>query len=316
MVHVKSAVFSIIMTYIVVLSVAIAGAGTIGDINSDDKIGLVESIYALKVASGVTGEGFQEGDLLAKTFYTVIEESSGGQICVIEFEFVAPTSLKGSEWQYVTDDTWIKGCLEEYIPDEEALLPYQLTNGVLEITFPDGEDYPVWPVRLVTRFSDNFLTSDPDGTSTWYFDKETVDKKIDPKVKFTQDILSANPWYTVETYLEDPENPSCNGRFMFDGNITMNVQWDEEGAYSEFSGVYALHSGSVITVHDQKVETETIHSYTPERISTIKSVIRNDGSTGGTGTVKIWFKNKVDAESYLNSVSGGELCFPSENLDG
>lgn len=281
-----------------------------GDVNNDGKIDLVESVYALRVVSQTTSAVFTTDDLNGKTFYEVHEESSGGEICIIESRYDTSTgTVAGKEWRYINDDTWIEGCEEEYIPNDADELSFELTtDGALAITVAQGEE--PWVIRLVERFSDNFLTSNMDGTATWYFTREKVNAVVDPKIKFTQAILANNYWYIVETYPDDPEHPDCNGKFDFDGNITLQVQWQDGDDSDAATGVYALHTGSLITHHDQKVETETIWTYSPDEIRTVKTVLHENGSTDGTGTVKRWFKDKSTAENYLTNLGNATTCFP------
>ncbi len=288
--------FSLFVTISLGLVATSADAEVIGDINNDDKIDLVESIYALRVISQSTGSGFVPNDLEGKTFFEVHQNSLGNQICILEFQYDS-TNVTGKEWRYINDDSWLPGCEEEYIYGEEAVMPYTLNNGVIEIDFGSSEG--PWQTRLVEKFADNYLTSNMDGTATWYFRKDKVNSIVDPKIKFTQDILSVNYWYVVETYTDDPDHPDCNGKFDFDGKITLNVQYQDGGTPGATSAVYALHTGSLITNHDQKVEVETISTYSPEEISTVKTVLREDGSTDGTGTVKRWFRDKSAAESFF-----------------
>lgn len=293
-----------------VLLVAVtAGAAVKGDINDDNKIDLVESIYALRVVGQSTGAMFIADDLAGKTFYEVLPNSSGNQICIIEGLYSADT-VHAKEWQYINDDSWLPGCLEEYVPNEEADMSYTIDNGAIALILSPEE---TWVTNLVARFDDNLLVSTIDGTAMWYFSKDRVNELVDPKIKFTQEILSANPWYIIETYPEDPDNPDCNGKFVFDGNITLTVSWEDSSTGGSENGAYFNLNGSVSMNHDQKNETETIWTYSADEITTVKSVLRDDGSTDGTGTVKLWFKNKADAEAFLNSKSR-PLCFPAESV--
>lgn len=289
------------------LVAATAGAAVKGDINDDSKIDLIESIYALRVVSQSTGAMFTADDLTGKTFYEVQPNSSGGQICIIEALYSADT-VHAKEWQYINDDSWLPGCLEEYVPNEEADMSYTIENGAISLILGPGE---TWVTNLVARFDDNLLVSTIDGTAMWSPSKERINELVDPKFKFTQEILSANPWYIVETYPEDPDNPDCNGKFVFDGNITLTVSWDDSGTGGSQDAVYFNLNGSVSMNHDQKNETETISTYSADQITTVKTVLRDDGSTDGSGTVKYWFKNKADAEAFLTSNSR-PLCYPAE----
>lgn len=275
-----------------------ASADVKGDINNDNKIDLVESIYALRVASQSTGAGFQPTDLDGRVFYEVIEDSMSNQICVIEQQY-GPSSVTAREWWYINDDSWIAGCDENYVPNGEAVIRYEIKNGVVELAIDTAS---TWQIRLVEKFTDNYLTSNPDGTATWYFTKEKVNAMVDPKIKFTQDILSANYWYIVETTPGVPNYLDCKGKFDFDGNITLTVQRQDDSGPGVVNRVYAQHNGSLITHYDEKIETETIWTYSPDEISTIKTVLHADGDTVGTGIVKRWYRDSADAEA--------SDCFP------
>ena len=126
--------FSLFVTISLGLVATSADAEVIGDINNDDKIDLVESIYALRVISQSTGSGFVPNDLEGKTFFEVHQNSLGNQICILEFQYDS-TNVTGKEWRYINDDSWLPGCEEEYIYGEEAVMPYTLNNGVIEIDF-------------------------------------------------------------------------------------------------------------------------------------------------------------------------------------
>jgi hypothetical protein len=79
------------------------------------------------------------------------------------------------------------------------------------------------------------------------------------------------------------------------------VSWDDSGTVGSQDAAYFNLNGSVSVSHDQKNETETILTYSADQITTVKSVLRNDGNTDGSGTVKLWFKNIADAEVFLGS---------------
>lgn len=289
-----------------VLIAAPAEADLKGDINNDNKIDLVESIYALRVASQTTGAGFIADDLNGKDYYEVYENSSGNEICIIEYQY-GPSSVTRKEWRYVNDDSWLEGCEEEYVPDNEPVSTYTINNGVIKIIMAKGNNSS--EISLVERFTDNLLTSTINGVATWHFTRGKVNSTVDPKIKFTQDILSANYWYVVATYPDNPDNPDCIGQFDFDGNITLTVQRLDDGPLDEHTRAYALQNGILITQHDQKIETETISTNNAEEIKTIKTVLNENGTTDGTGAVIRWFTNRSGAEAFLNSM-GKTICFP------
>jgi hypothetical protein len=139
-----------------------AGAAVKGNINDDNKIDLVESIYALRVAGQSTDAMFTGDDLTTgKTFYEVLPNSSGNQICIIEGLYSADT-IHAKEWQYINDDSWLPGCLEEYVPGEEAVMSYTINNGTIELILSPEE---TWITNLVARFDDNLFFSTIDGTA-------------------------------------------------------------------------------------------------------------------------------------------------------
>lgn len=298
---------AVIALFIMALySASDSSAAIKGDINADNKIDLVESIYSLQIASGNTGKHFLSTDLDGNTFYEIHKDTPTNQTCIVELQF-GPTSIAAKEWLYLNDDSWIIGCEEDYIPGDEASLPYALNNGVLEITIT-GEPDP-FEIRLVERFDDNFLTASVDGTQTWYFTEGRVNSLVDPEIAFTQAILSANPWYIVEVFPDDPNNPNCNGKFQFDGNLSLTVLWDDSGNPGVETGVYFVQNGAVTTSHDQKVETENIVTYSDQEINTIKTVLNADGTNDGTGVKKRWYQDEADAVAFLTSNSATS-CFP------
>lgn len=294
------------------LLVAQAIAAVPGDVDGNNKIDLVEAIYALRVTGQSTGNSFTPDNLVGKTFFDIQEDSTGGETCIIETK-VLETEIQAKEWLYINDNQWIPGCQEEYVPNESGSFPYEIVGGVLNLDL--GEE--IWPTQLVETFEECYLTSNPDGTATWYFTKDKVNAQLDPPAKFSQELLSANPWYPVEVAPQAPDDPDCNGEWTFDGNITMTVNFVDEGVLGVGTGNYLIHEGNFSSYHDGKYETDTIQSFSgatlneATQITAFKSVLRTDGTTSGTGTHRIYFKNKTDAITYLNG-KGKPSCYPTD----
>jgi hypothetical protein len=291
------------------LLAAQAYAAIPGDIDADNKIDLVEAIYALRVASQSTGNSFTPSLLAGKTFFQIEANSTGGETCIIESQVVGNT-IEAKEWLYINDDHWTLGCQEEYVPGETGSFPYTIEEGVLKLDL-GGE---IWPTHLVEAFEESYLTSNPDGIATWYFTRDKVNALLDPSAKFTQALLSANPWYPLEVAPQDPTHPDCNGTFTFDGKITLTVGYDDNGVLVQATGQYLVHEGNLSTCHDGKCETDTIQSFEgatidqATKITAIKTVLRSDGSSEGTGTKRIYFKIKQDLIDYLAAL-GLPSCF-------
>ncbi len=287
-----------------------AQAAIPGDIDANDKINLVEAIYALRVLSQSTDKSFTPGHLAGKTFFEIQENSTGGETCIIESKIVGET-IEAKEWLYINDDHWTEGCQEEYVPEESSTLPYTIENGILSVDL--GEE--VWPIQLVEAFAESYLVANPDGPTTWYFTREKVNTLLDPPLKFTQPLLSANPWYPLEIAPQDPSHPDCNGTFTFDGAITLTVAYYDDGVPGEATGQYLLHEGNLSSCHDGKCETDTIQSFVGEtlaeatQVTAIKSVLRSDGTSDGSGVKRVYFKNKAELIAYLATL-GLPSCFP------
>jgi hypothetical protein len=66
--------------------------------------------------------------------------------------------------------------------------------------------------------------------------------------------------------------------------------------------------GNLSSGHDAKYETDTVQSFNATmlsqatKITVVKTVLRSDGSNAGTGTKRIYFKNKQDLTDYLISI--------------
>ncbi len=278
-----------------------------GDINDDNKIDLVEAIYALKITTQSNGNALSRDLIDDRTFFSIHENSTGGETCIIEASYDGATSqVTAQEWLYINDNNWTPGCLEEYIPNETGTFPYTIVNGVLEMDIGSV----VWPTELIEISNDNYLMSNPDGFETWYFSKDKVDSLLGPQLQFTQAMLSANSWYPVEVSSLSPTAINCNGIFIFDGFITQTAQFIENGNTESISGAYLLHEGKLSSFHDSKIETEIVESMTENYFVSIKSVLRVDGTTNGTGDKRIYIKNKQYAKAYM--AAGGvnvSSCF-------
>jgi hypothetical protein len=97
----------------------------------------------------------------------------------------------------------------------------------------------------------------------------------------------------------------------------MTVKFVDGGVPGEASGSYLIHEGNFSSFHDDKYETDTIQSFNAATLSqateihAFKSVLRGDGTTVGTGTDRIYFKNKADAVNYLASKQK-QSCYPTD----
>jgi hypothetical protein len=294
------------------LFVTRAFAAVPGDIDDNNKVDLVEAIYALRAISQSNGSGFTPGHVVGKTFFQIEKNSTGGETCIIESTF-GETTVAAKEWLYVNDDHWVEGCQEEYIPNEAGTFSYEIVQGILTLSI-SGEN---WTNQLVEEFEESWLTANPDGPSLWYFSRDKVNSLLEPPAKFTQELLSANPWYLIETYPLLPTDTDCNGKFLFDSKMTLTVEYVDNEIPGQASGTYLVHEGNLTTVHDSKVETDTIQSYNAPtlagatQMTAIKSVLKSDGSTDGTGTRREYFKNRQEAIAFLTA-KGKPSCFPAE----
>ncbi|MCP3950735.1 MAG: hypothetical protein GY697_00720 [Desulfobacterales bacterium] len=291
-----------------------AVAGMKGDINDDSRIDLIEAVYALRVATQTTGMVFSPDLIEDKTLYSILE-NNWGETCVLEFSFAATTpQVTMQEWLYINDDSWIPGCVEEYVPGDSGTFPYEIVDGIIEFSI-DGE---IWPVNLVEVFADNYLTSNPDGLDTWNFTQDKVNTLLEPQEKFSQSLLSTNPWYPVEVYDQFPGVIDCNGVFSFDGNLTQTAQFVEDGSPVTLTGPYLVHEGNLTTyhesTHDSKYVTETLISKNDHFLTAVKSVLHADGTTGETGDERIYFKNIQYAKAYI-AARGNDVADCFEDTD-
>ena len=114
--------------------------------------------------------------------------------------------------------------------------------------------------------------------------------------EFTQEIVSANPWYRVEYGVENEVDVAyCNGVFTYDGNNNLTVSWAENGNTESVTVSYAITDGKVVVPHDGKTETETLLTFENSVITTDSATV--EGGSTYSGNVK-WFKNQVDAEAF------------------
>ncbi len=152
---------------------------------------------------------------------------------------------------------------------------------------------------------------DTDCNTYFFFDRQkALDFRDQKNGLFTQEIVSANPWYRVEYGVENEVDVAyCNGVFVYDGNNNLTVSWSDPEDSGTVTLPYEITDGKVVTSHDGKTETETLLTFENDVIITDKVAVEDDGSTH-SGKV-MWFINQADAEAFLSNYSNPEAsnCF-------
>ncbi len=146
-----------------------------------------------------------------------------------------------------------------------------------------------------------------DCSTYFFFDRQkALDFRDQQNGLFTQEIVSANPWYRVEYGVDVAY---CNGVFVYDGNNNLTVSWNNPEDSGTVTLPYEIADGKVIVSHDSKTETETLLTFENDVIITDKVAVKDDGSTH-SGKV-MWFINQADAEVFLSNYSNTEAnnCF-------
>ena len=262
----------------------------------EEMLAVVEAAGATVVSEADAVEHLLTNLLVGKTLYQ--HWSDGENDDIVPFLFGADGELVMGEG------------------DNTETITYRIEGNVVYTMEEDGEK-----AHPIAEISDEYIRINETSGSvtTFYFTREAAlaapammdsgDNGSDNSVptEFTQEVVSANPWYTVEYGVENgSEVAYCGGVFTYDGNNNLSVSWNDDGVPESETGSYSIVDGKVVTSHDGKTDTQTLSSYTDTVITTDKVTVEADSSTH-SGNLK-WFKNQTDAENFLNTY-GESSCF-------
>jgi len=166
------------------------------------------------------------------------------------------------------------------------------TDGSYTIVTKNNNEY--------ITFTDYLSDGTVEGVHRLYFDKSKADEYLaslnsNDDLKFTTNLLSANPWYVIE--YTDTET-YCNGKFSFDENYNLTVSWLEDDTEKEFHGSYSIEDGKMVSIHDNKKEIEKLISKQNNTLTVEKKAYDLNTNELKHTMMKKYFKNKIDAVNF------------------
>lgn len=128
---------------------------------------------------------------------------------------------------------------------------------------------------------------------------------VEPQNTITIELLTKNPWYVIEY---NDRDTNCNGKFTFNTS-DLSVQFIDNGQPVNYDHItYTLLNGKLITVHDQKIETESLLIDDGTSLSLDKVAINAITGEYKHSESKQWFKNKDDAIEFAKNLPNQADC--------